>query len=278
MSRLDSPPQTLRTQPLRRTNHDSSRNLVRTVVGATIGITLIIGVWWHLSRAQSPLVLPSPMETWHALLDLIDEGVVWPALLHTFGRALVGVGLALLVGVIWGIASGLSKWVAAISAPAMSGLLAVPPVVVVAVGLVWFGPGTGVTRLVILIVALPLLVVALQEAIRTIDADLMEMAAIFHVSPWRKIRHVILPSISSHIAVAVTITFGQALRVTVMAELLAAADGIGAEIARARTNLETPDLFAWAILMVIAVAIVEMVVLQPIQMRAQRWRLAHSAT
>lgn len=245
---------------------------LRPALGTVTGIGLLVGVWALVAQRHPELILPSPAQTWSALVGLVVDGEVLGELARTLGRAAVGIGLAMAVGAVWGTVNGRSSWAAAISRPALATLLALPPVVVVAVGLVWLGPGAAVTRMVIAIVALPLIVVAVQEAIANLDGDLLEMAAAFDMPRRRILRHIVVPGIASPVTAVLSVAVGQALRVAVMAELLASSDGIGAEIALARTNLETADLFAWAAVMVTVVILVEVVVLRPLTARATRWR------
>ncbi len=244
----------------------------RRAVGAAIGVAALLAVWTAASAHQPELTLPSPAETGRALARLARDGVLLPALATTIGRALSGVVLALVVGIVWGAVAGRSEWASAIGRPALAMLMAVPPVVVVALGLVWFGPHGSVVRFVVLLVALPLIVIAVQEAVRDVDADLIEMAAAFELPRRSVLRHVIAPGVASPVMAATSVTVGQALRVAVMAELLATSDGVGALVGRSRANLDTAQLFAWAILLVAVVIVVETLVLAPLTRRLLRWR------
>lgn len=79
---------------------------------------------------------------------------------------------------------------------------------------------------------------------------------------------------ASPVLAAITVTVGQALRVSVMAELLASPDGVGALIARSRANLDTAQLFAWAGTFVVTVITVETLLLRPLSRYSLRWREA----
>lgn len=254
----------------RRTSPPGER--ARSIVGAVVGTALLVGVWAFLARDRPELVLPAPARTWRALVDLIDDGTIATELRTTLWRAVVGVAIGLAIGIAWGAANGWSRWMTALTQPALSALMAIPPVVIVAVGMVWFGPGDSVARLVIAAVALPLIVVAVQEAIRNLDRDLLEMASVFELGRWKVLRHVVAPGIASPVVAALSVTFGQALRVTVMVELLSAGNGVGAEVARSRANLVTADLFAWALVMILVVLAIELALLRPITARLLRWR------
>lgn len=202
------------------------------------------------------------------------EGALTEELTITLSRAFSAVAIAVAIGFIWGVVSGISSWTASISQPAIDALMALPPVILVVLGLTWFGPGAATTRLVIILVATPLITIAVREAVRNVDTDLLEMATVFKLSRWKILRHILTPAIASPALAAITVIVGQSLRLAVMAELLSAADGVGADIARARSHLVTADVFAWAIVLVAVVVTIELVILRPLTNRLLGWRTA----
>lgn len=241
-------------------------------MGGALGLATLVTAWALLAARQPEIILPSPLETWAALLTLTRNGTLFDALGLTLYRAATGVLIGLAVGVVWGAVNGLSAWASAVSRPVVSALMAVPPVVLVSLGLIWLGPGAGVTRLVIVLVALPLIVVTVEEAVRDLDRNLFEMAAAFRLPRFAVLRHVVAPGVASPVLAATTVTFGQSLRVAIMAELLSAASGVGALVARAQSNLDTAKIFAWTIAVVIVVILLETLVLNPVNARLLRWR------
>ena len=244
----------------------------RALVGGLIGIGLLLILWTFLSRGRPEILMPSPIQTWQAFIGLLTDGTLVDELARTLYRSLTGVLLALAIGLVWGTVNGLSLWTAAVSRPALSSLMAVPPVVIVALGLIWFGPGDAVTRLVIVLVALPLIVVTVQESVQNVDSDLIEMATVFEMSRGTVLRHVIAPGIASPVLAATSVTVGQAIRVSVMAELLSATNGVGAAVSLARTNLATADLFAWTAALIVLAISLETFLLRPATARLLRWR------
>ncbi len=242
------------------------------VGGPLVGVGIILVLWWASSRNQPELILPSPAQTWTALVDLTTSGKLVEQLGLTLARAGAGVSLAFLIGVLWGGLSGRFDWFASVTQPALSTLMALPPVVLVALGMVWLGPSGSVTRMVVTFVALPLVVVAVQEAVRDIDQDLLEMAKSFELSRGTIVRHIVIPAVASPVLAATSVTVGQALRVAVMAELLSATTGVGAQVALARANLQTAHLFAWALALIAVVILIEVVILRPVNGHLLRWR------
>jgi NitT/TauT family transport system permease protein len=244
----------------------------RTLVGGALGVLALVAAWSVLGANQPEIILPSPAQTYRALKELLASGALFTSLGLTFYRAAGGVLLALGLGVVWGAVNGVSDWASAVSRPLVSALMAIPPVVLVSLGLIWLGPGPGVTRLVIVLVALPLIVVTVEEAVRDLDKSLIEMAQAFRLPRLSRLLHVVAPGVASPVLAATTVTFGQSLRVAIMAELLSATTGIGARIQQAQANLDTAKIFAWTITVVLAVILLEALVLKPLNNRLLRWR------
>jgi ABC-type nitrate/sulfonate/bicarbonate transport system permease component len=96
---------------------------------------------------------------------------------------------------------------------------------------------------------------------------LLEMSALFRVSMRWRLRHVVLPAVAPPVLASVAVTLSQALRLAMMAELLAAPDGAGAGVAAARSYLDTPTVLAWALIAVFAL-VVDGLVLGPVRRRA----------
>lgn len=237
-----------------------------------LGVVALLAAWAAAARVQPTLILPSPGETLVALVRIASDGTLSTAMATTLSRAIVGVAIAAVLGALWGTVAGSVVAVEKLGRPVLSTLMALPPIVLVVVGLVWFGNGGAVPRFVIVMVALPLIVVAVSEAVRNLDPDLQEMAQVYEFSRWAVARHVVLPGIASPVLAALTITVGQSLRVSVMAELLASPDGVGALVARSRANLDTAQLFAWVFALVVVVILIENAVLRPLTRHILAWR------
>jgi len=60
--------------------------------------------------------------------------------------------------------------------------------------------------------------------------------------------------------------------VAVMAELLAASDGIGAALATSRSLLDTQATFAWILTLVLVLLLVESLLFEPFRQWVEKWR------
>ena len=226
-----------------------------------------------MARSQPAHVLPSPQATWAALLDLAGRGRLGDALVLTIGRGATGLGLSCLVGLPLGWAMGTWTWLRELLDSWVQVLLSVPPIVIVVVGMVWLGPTAEVVVLVVALVTLPLLTTTVRDAVAGVDADLLEMARVFARGRSWTVRRIILPAVAPPVLSALTVAGGQSVRVTVMSELLSTTTGLGAMVQRARTNLDTDDVFALSVVMAALTLVLELCVLGPLRRRLARpWR------
>lgn len=63
-----------------------------------------------------------------------------------------------------------------------------------------------------------------------------------------------------------------AWKIVVMAELLSTSDGIGASLAVARSQLDTPMALALVVIMIASLMIIEYIILEPIKREVELWR------
>src|SRR4051812_10746047 len=96
---------------------------VRRLIGLG-AIAFLVLVWWLLTiganpeaRVISPVILPSPSEVIRSFPSLLNERGLLPSIAATLKRVLIGFGLAILIGVPLGIASGAWRVFEAAGAP-----------------------------------------------------------------------------------------------------------------------------------------------------------------
>lgn len=233
------------------------------------GAIFLVLAWAVTAHGQHEYILPSPASALRAAWQIVTEAGFWEALGMTALRGGLGLMIALVAGAIWGSAMG--KWpaVEAFCQPAIQILLATPAVVFVVLALVWFGSTTQAVVMVVALVATPLMVKTTAGAVRNIDPTLDEMGQVFGLSRWARVRSILIPLVLPPYLAASTVAMGQSLRVAVMAELLATASGLGGAIRLAQINLETPKVFAYALILTTVALIVEQVCTAPLQRRAQ---------
>ena len=77
------------------------------------------------------------------------------------------------------------------------------------------------------------------------------MAYLYRFSSYKKVRHLLLPSVFTYFKSALKITLGSGWKIAVMAEVLTTSDGIGGMIKLARLNIEPQSIIAWSVIIVV---------------------------
>ena len=244
---------------------------------SALGVALFIALWWAGSAAYGSFILPSPWEAGLALWRLIAGGEALHACLVTAGRALGGFAVAAVLGSGVGIAAGLHPALARTLKPIAAILLGIPPIAWIVLAMLWFGT-TGLTPVfTVLVTALPICFAVAVEGARTRDQGIEAMARSFGAPRAMMLWDVHLPHILSYLFPGWVTALGLAWKVTVMAELLASTDGIGAGLALARVNLDTAEALAWILALLVMLLAVELLVLDPLQRRMEPWRARMAA-
>ena len=240
--------------------------------GAIASILLFIALWDFGNQTYGNLVLPSPLETFQTLYVMLHDELVWNEINITLYRASVGFGLSLVFGSILGLIAGFFATASMMSRPVVTILVGMPPIAWIVLAMIWFGMGDETVIFTILVASFPIIFVGALQGTRTLDGDLKEMADSFHL-PWHmKFIDVYFPHIFSYIFPAWVSGLGMAWKIVIMAELLATSDGLGASLAVARSQLDTPTALALVVIMIGSLMFIEYIILEPIKREVELWR------
>jgi len=240
--------------------------------GAMASLCLLLAAWEAVSLAWGALVLPDPTTTFASLHQLLVHGTAWQELATTGRRAMGGLLLALLVGSAAGLAAGLSMTASMMARPLVTVLLGTPPIAWLVLAMLWFGARDGTPVFTAFIACFPVVFVGALQGTRTLDHHLKDMARSFRL-PWAmRLTDVYLPHVLSYLFPAWINALGTAWKVTVMAELLSSADGVGAALAVSRSQLDLATTLAWISAVVLTLLAVECLLLGPLKPEVERRR------
>ncbi len=216
-------------------------------------VAILIGLVGWQAVAQSGVVaaylLPAPASVGGRWLALASNGVLWHHTRATLTEALLGFGVALILGSTLGYAivrmpvldHGLAPYVATSQAMPM---VALAPLLVI-----WFGLGL-LSKVVIcaLVVFFPVLVNTVA-GLRSIDRTLLEAAASEGATAWQRLWAIELPLGLRTLLAGVKIGLTLAMTGAVVGEFVAADAGLGYLMNLARTDYDAPMVFAAALTM-----------------------------
>jgi NitT/TauT family transport system permease protein len=138
--------------------------------------------------------------------------------------------------------------------------------------LIWFGLSNSGPIFTTFMIVLPVMLSNVGEGIDGVDRKLLEMARAYRLSELDRFRHVTLPSVIPHLVAGMKVSFALGLRVSVVAELFGVSTGIGYMMNFSRDTLRTDLVFAWALVLVAVMVLVEQVIFEPLSRRARAWR------
>jgi len=234
---------------------------------------MIIG-WQLLSMHMHKAIVASPTDTYAALQTLWVNGGLWEELRISLGRLLTALGIGSGIGISLGLAAGFSPLFRAFWEPLRGVVMSIPAIFIVVLGMLWFGMGAKQVVFLVILVITPVIYVNTMTGVTKLDRQLIEMGRVYRFS-WRQMLiEIYLPGISADMLTGLTLATGIGVRAVVMAEMLGAFDGIGHSFNVAWTFLKTPEMFAWMLICLIMMAILEFGILMPMRRLLIRWKSA----
>jgi NitT/TauT family transport system permease protein len=236
-----------------------------------VGLAALLAGWEWGHHAYGSLVLPSLLETAAALLRLTRDGVIGPALAQTAGNAGLGWIFGALVGITAGTLAGLREQIERALEPVAIILLGIPAIAWIVMALLWFG-GRWAVIFTVAVATGPVVFNAAVEGTRSLDGALERMASVYRVPLVARLIDMHGPHLLSQLFPALVTTLAMSWKVSVMAELLTGAGGIGDGLAAARAHVDTAETMAWVVLVVGVLVVVDLAILQPLQRHLWLWR------
>ena len=235
-------------------------------------ILLLIALWDLLARQLGPLVLPTPLDAFASLWQILHSPAALADLAITTRRALTGYGLALVAGALLGMIAGASLTSTMMARPLMTLLLGTPPIAWLVLALLWFGATDATPIFTVFVACFPIVCVGALQGTRTLDGRMKELARAYRLTAWQRFADIYLPHIAAYLFAAAITALGVSWKVALMAELLATADGAGAQLAATRSHLDMAGTLAWVTAVVGLLLLAEYLLLEPIRRTMERWR------
>ena len=221
-----------------------------------------VAVWllaWELLSIYigQEILLVSPVSVLIRLLELVTgkgsmtaAAQFWSAAAFSFVRIIGGFLAASAAGVLLACLAGALRPAEEFLAPAMTALKAVPVASFIILVLIWI-PSRNLSVVISFLMVLPIVYTNMLEGIRSMDAQLLEMARVFQVPLARRIRYIYLSQLLPFLRTAFSLSLGLCWKAGIAAEVIGIPDGsIGERLYEAKVYLQTADLFAWTLVIV----------------------------
>lgn len=229
-------------------------------------------VWQLAAQAiSSRIILVGPAEVAARLVELAQAGEFWGAVGLSLARIAVGFILAVVVGVALAAAAGRWRAVHTLAAPLVGAVKAAPVASFVILVLIWV-PSRRLSIIISFLMAMPIVYTNVLEGIDQTDPALLEMADVFGVRDWRRVTTIYASEVAPYLRAGVSLAVGLSWKSGIAAEVIGLPDpSIGINLYNAKVYLDTPDLFAWTLAIVLLSVVIEAALRRALAWAQARW-------
>lgn len=195
----------------------------RLLFGGILSFNII---WWLVAIIFNNKALPNPIDVYAILPKTLLQGM-FDHSMASLQRIFIGVFIALALGMVGGILTGLSKRANKLLNPLLYLSYPVPKLALLPVVMIVFGIGETTKVIMIVLIIVFQLIISIRDAIRNIDKENYYVLSSLGASKAQHIWHVVLPGILPEMLSALRVTVGIATSVLFVTETFGTDKGLG---------------------------------------------------
>lgn len=216
----------------------------------TLSIVVPMTLWWVISTWLSAgggtvsVFLPTPIQVWGAFQTLLSDGTLQKDIVFSLFRVLSGFLLAAIVSIPLGMFMGAFASVRSLLEPVIGIVRYMPAPAFIPLLILYFGLGEVPKILLIFIGTLFFNTLMIMDAVKFVPKELIETTYTLGGKRWQVLLQVIFPYIYPSIIDACRVNMAASWNLVIVAELVAATEGLGKRISIAQRFLRTDEIFA----------------------------------
>lgn len=210
------------------------------------GAGSVIGLWALLSTvwATDAFQVPTMAATWSALVEMWQAGELWSDFTASVERVGIGYAISIVIGVGVGVLIGSFRSAEAFFEPQVGFLRYIPASALTPLLLIWMGIDEAPKIALIVLGTVFFNILMVADVTRAVPRELISAAYTLGAKRLTVLRRVILPHSWPGIVDVARINLAAAWLMLVVAELLAAQDGLAFRIIRAQRFRRIDRMFA----------------------------------
>jgi NitT/TauT family transport system permease protein len=241
--------------------------------GPVVSVLVLLLVWAGAAAVAQSRLLPGPASVFAGIGEAAASGALATNLGATLLRTAAAFLLAMSFGTAIGYAMGRSAALDRVLDSWLVLLLNLPALVVIILAYVWFGLNEAAAIGAVAVNKLPNTIVVIREGARALDPALDDVATAYRFGPWRRLRHVVAPQLAPSLMAAARSGLSLVWKIVLVVELLGRPNGVGFELGTQFQLFDVRMLLAYALAFVGVMLLIENALVQPLERRANRWRL-----
>lgn len=237
---------------------EGSKKLLYGILKSIAIIVFWVLVWYvFYIIIDRDLLIVSPFEVVHRLAVLCADVQFWVIASASMARILSGFLAGVAFGVVLAVVTSCLPLANDLFKPIVSVIKATPVASFIILALVWMKTGS-VPSFISFLMVLPIVWGNVTQAIVKTDSKLLEMAKVYNFGTFNKVQMIYTPAVTPYFIAACTTALGLAWKAGIAAEVISGTNvSIGQQIYSAKQYLDTLDLFAWTVVVIILSVILE---------------------
>lgn len=234
------------------TNNKKKKNKALTIEKG-LSLTcflLIIGAWlaFSFSGAVSEIFLPTPVAVIKRMVEMHQDGSLWLSCWESTRRVVVGWFWSVVIALPVGMLMANSRRFSAFIQPIIEFARYLPVVALVPLTLLYMGIDESQKYMIIFLGTFFQLVLMVCDTVSGVDRNMINAAKTLGANKWQVYKEVIFPASLPGLMDDFRMTIGWAWTYLVVAEMVAASNGLGYMILRSQRYLATDTIFAGLIM------------------------------
>ena len=254
-----------------------SRRWTTNVLPRILAIAGFLAVWQLVVPYLPTRQIPTPTAIGEFMIaelqgDTAAKDTVYVSFAITLARLAIGLLTTFVLGTLIGVAMGLSRRVDAFFHDFVIGDMSMPFVIYALIAAMWFGLVFVTPVIVVVLAAIPFIITNVEEGVRNVPRELVDMARAFGVPRTRMVRSVVIPSLMPFMFAGFRYALSLGWKALAVAEVFGADRGAGWIIRFWYNNGVITGLFAYLAFFVLIAIVIDVVLFRGLSNRVFRWR------
>ena len=237
-------------------------------------IPLLLLIWQLLALWVGHRLFPTPVAVFVELIELAGKKRLFVDMGKTLCRAAIAFVVAMFFGIFIGGLLGRFRRLDRLFANWILIGLNLPAIVVAITCYIWLGLSEFALILAVVINKTPLVSVTMREGVRALDHGFTELAQVYRVPFWRRVRHFIVPQLMPYVLTAARTGLSLIWKIVLVFEVLGSDGGVGFRIGIFFQTFNITGILAYTSAFMTVVILLEYLVLRQAEKRILGWRLA----
>lgn len=214
---------------------------VKKIIGSIIFAVGLVALWQLLYVAATdwfewakPYAVPHPLGVWKSMCALAMNGTLLSAVVNSMLRVLMGFGISIAIGIVFGILIIQSEYLARNLKPLILGIQTLPSICWVPFAILWFGLGESAIIFVVVMGSAFSIAIAVESGIKSVPPIYIKAARTMGVSGRKLYTKVIFPAALPFFVSGLKQGWSFAWRALMSGEVMSASVGLGFTLTQGR--------------------------------------------